>query len=430
MKKRVFIRILTAAMLACPLVLPTVQAGPNSFRYVDQSERLPPDTNQPGTDALDVDFVDVDGDGDLDIFVANGTASPAGRPNKLYINDGSGHFSDETTSRLPGGPAASSAEVEFADVDSDGDLDAIVANVGPEQLLLNNGQGVFTDASSTHLPPPLTNIFDDISIEARFVDVDRDGDQDILIANENPFPPAIGAQNRLLINDGSGHFSDQTATRLPARIDQTEGFAIGDIDRDGDPDLIVVNIGQDFVFINDGTGRFSDQTSNRFPATLDSTRKGVLADFNRDGSLDLFMGNSRNEQSRLYFNNGHGVFTDATADNVPAALHTSTDVEVADLDTDGDLDLYLVNAGVFEVGHGFVGEQNVYLRNNKHGKFIDTTKVHFPQVADPSTDAAFGDVDDDGDLDLLIGNAGSVGFNGKLTLYIRQRCAGAGQNCQ
>ena len=427
MRNREYVCLLTTILLAFLGAFSSGHAGPSSFRYVDESNRLPLDINPLDTDTLDVDFADVDDDGDLDLFVADGTATPAPRLNKLYLNDGTGHFTDETFLRLPNTPPANSTEVEFADVDGDGDVDAIVANLGPEQLLLNDGQGFFSDASSTHLPPPLS-LLEDISSEARFADVDGDGDPDLLITNENPFNPAVGAQNRLWINDGTGHFSDETAARLPARLDQSQGFAVGDIDQDGDLDLIVVNIGQDFVLINiDGTGHFSDETLSRFPPTTDATRKGVLADFNGDGCLDLFMGNSRQQQNQLYFNDCGGIFIEVTSGNVPVRADTTTDVDVVDLDNDGDLDLYITNAGDFQAGHGFLGEQNRYLRNNGHGKFQDKTQVYFPAVADPSTNAAFGDVDSDGDLDLLIGNSTSTG--GEETLYIRQRCPGAGPHC-
>jgi len=311
-------RSLAGALMAAVLVwfgsASAVDAGPSSFRYVDVSDRLPPDINLPATDTLDVDFADVDNDGDLDIFVADGTATPEPRFNKLYINDGDGHFTDETF-RLPSGSPANSTEVDFADIDGDGDVD-----------------------------------------------------------------------------------------------------------------LIVVNIGQDLVLINDGGGHFSDETASRFPVTTDSTRKGVLADFDGDGCLDLFMGNSRNQQNRLYRNDCSGVFSDVTAGNVPTRADTTTDVDVVDLDDDGDLDLYITNAGNFLFGHGFLGDQNVYLRNNGHGAFHDKTAVYFVARADPSTNAAFGDIDGDGDRDLLIGNSTSLG--GEETLYNRRRCPGQGQNCQ
>ena len=411
---------------------PAASAARPDFRYVDESaSRLPPNPNPAGTDALAVELVDVDNDRDLDIFVANGTATGPGRPNVLYINDGTGRFSDESAARLP--PelvVANSARVDFADINGDGAPDAIVANLGREQLLLNDGNGFFEDVSSTHLPqaPPLLG---DISADALFVDVDADGDPDILVANENPFtgPGSPGGQNRLWINDGTGHFTDETAQRLPQRADQTTGFAVGDIDGDRDLDLIVVNLGPDFVLINDGKGKFTDETAGRLPVTSDASRKGILADFDGDGDLDLFMANSRGQQSRMYFNDGSGRFTDVTLRTLPRATHTTTDAELVDLDGDGALDIFLVNAGPFVRNHGFLGEQNVYLRNSGNGRFHPRTVPHFPGVRNPALEADFGDLDGDGDLDLVVANSDAVD-NGRLTIYIRYECPGARARCR
>src|SRR5262245_3710166 len=130
-------------------------SGVPAFRYLERSQSLPPNPNPGDTDTLDVEFTDVDADGDLDLWIIEGTAGPDGRANLLFINDGSGNFTDETAARLPAGPVANSTEIEAADVDGDGDLDAIVANLGPEQLLINDGSGYFSDESFSRLPPPL-----------------------------------------------------------------------------------------------------------------------------------------------------------------------------------------------------------------------------------------------------------------------------------
>jgi hypothetical protein len=121
------------------------------------------------------------GDGDLDIYKAQGTDSLDGGPNQLLINTGSGNFVDESAARLPP-ENLNSTKADWGDVDGDGDLDWIVAQVGREQLLLNDGFGVFADGSS-QLPAGLP-IFADISADARFADVDGDGDLDILVSNE------------------------------------------------------------------------------------------------------------------------------------------------------------------------------------------------------------------------------------------------------
>lgn len=406
-----------SALLALLVAMPAF-AGDQGFRYVDRSNLLPADTNPPDTDSLDVDLADVDRDGDLDLFVAEGTADISGRSSRLLINDGHGRFVDETALRLPA-LVANTTEVSFADVDRDGDLDALLANVGPETLLLNDGTGHFSDVSATHLPAPLS-FLQDISTEGLFVDVDRDRDLDLLVTNEVPFPiPGVtGAQNRLWINDGTGHYSDETAARLPQRLDQSQGHVVLDIDRDGDRDLFVVNIGRDFILVNDGTGHFADETDARFPVTDDSTRHGAAGDVNGDRCPDLFSANSRNQQSRLFLNDCHGKFVEATATALPAATHTSTDIDLIDIDRDGDLDAYLSNAGDFQVGHGFLGEQNVLLLNDGRGRFADATSRYFPAKIDASTDAEFGDVDGDRDPDLVVGNSGATA--GTEALYLRK----------
>ena len=390
-----------------------------SFFFKEEPWRLPEDTTQPGTSSTDVDLVDVDGDGALDLFVAEGTDSIDPRPNRLLLNDGSGEFTDFSATHLPPGPHANSTKVDFGDLDGDGDLDAIVGNVGPEQLLLNDGTGRFIDASD-RLPdaPPL---FSDITADARLADVDGDGDLDVLLSNENPFNPSstAGAQNRLLINDGRAIFTDETAVRLPAATDQTGAMLPGDVDGDGDLDIVVLNRGQDFVLINNGDGFFADQTSTRFPDTSDTSRGGALADLDGDGDLDLVVANSRNEPMALYLNAG-GLFEVHEFGEAPGDSETNTGVEVVDLDEDGDLDIYVPNAGAFISGHGFAGGPDRYFwNNNRKATFKDRTAKHFPEVHDPTTDAAFGDIDGDGDLDLVVGNSGENGDERVFVQYSR-----------
>lgn len=418
--RRVAILLVTLGVMAP--VSPAARGGQGqgeNFVLVEES-RLPPDTSPIGTSTTDVDLVDVDGDGDLDIYKAQGTDAFEGRPDQLLINNGVGHFVDESATRLPP-ENANSLKADFGDVDGDGDLDAIVANVGPEQLLLNNGSGVFTDGSASRLPPPLF-ILDDLSPDARFADVDGDGDLDILVSNEIPFPgPFLGAQDRLWINDGTGRFSDQTATRLPATIDQTAAMLPGDIDGDGDLDIVVLNRGPERVLVNSGAGFFTDETADRFPVTADSTRGGGLADLDRDGDLDLVTGNSRGEPAVIFFNDGRGVFVAGDFGMSPLPDETIAGLELVDLDLDGDLDVYLPNAGALVTGHGFLGGPDRYFRNNGVGHFVERTPSHFDPPDDPTTDAAFGDIDGDGDLDLVVGNSGE---NGGERVFVNYPCAG------
>ena len=143
-------RLPLPALLAIVLAVPATPARSGGdddddrggrFHFVEDSARLGPDTSPAGTSTTDVNLVDVDGDGDLDIYLVEGTDTIAGRPDRLLINDGTGHFEDQSLSRLPAPNNQNSAAADFGDVDGDGDLDALVAGVLGEDLLLNDGNG-------------------------------------------------------------------------------------------------------------------------------------------------------------------------------------------------------------------------------------------------------------------------------------------------
>lgn len=375
--------------------------------FVEDDTRLPASLSEPAdTSTVGLNLVDVDGDGDLDLFIPEGTGGLDGRPNLLLINDGCGFFRDESASRLPQGTVANSTKADFADIDADGDLDAIVANLGPEQLLLNDGHGRFTDASSA-LPPSPDPI--DVSANAHFADINGDGCPDILLANENPFDPdpLHGAQNRALVNDCTGKFVDETHDRLPTVTDQSAALLQGDIDDDGDLDLVVLNRGQERVLINSGDGHFTDETTQRFPVTTDSTRSGALADLDGDGDLDLVTSNSRGQAPALYLNSGRGYFAVAPFNYAEASGETDTELVLLNLNGDRYPDLFIANAGKFDSGHGFEGGPD-HLFENRRGQFVEATSLHanFP-ATQASTAAAVGDIDGDGAPDLIIGGTGT-----------------------
>lgn len=249
--------------------------------WSDVSAQLP----QQLTSIGDAEFGDVDGDGDLDLLLGEWGPLAPGDPNyvggrtRLYRND-SGTFVDVTTTAMPDLLVAWSWDVELVDVDNDWDLDALVScKLCARSLLLrNDGSGHFTD-DPTAIPAATNNY------EFEAMDIDGDGDLDLATLNDGN-----NLRDRLLVNDGSGHFTDESATRLLDNPPADDNAVIWlDADSDGDADLMVAALGNDRLLVNDGSGHFRLAPN----ATPNDTR-GSLAiaavDLDGDGRLDLVQG--------------------------------------------------------------------------------------------------------------------------------------------
>jgi len=332
---------------------------------------------------MDVESADIDGDGDLDIIIANEF-----QPNTILLNDGRGVFT-EATGRFSS-DAHDSEDIAVADFDGDGDLDVIFVSEDDftHEYYLNDGSGHFTEVSD-RLPMSIAN-----AVVAR--DVTGDGFPDLFIGNDG--------QDFLLINDGSGKFIDGTKDRLPVDFTVTQDLELADIDGDGDLDLVAGNEDGNMVMINDGAGRFTDETSARLPIAADmETRKVTFADIDADGDLDIFFSNvafrpGKDRQNRLYINDGRGFFTDETAGRFPIDNESTVDGKFADIDNDGDLDLMEVNFPVKPV--------KVFL-NDGEGSFTEGSAAIFSAV--PSVQGLgleFADLNGDSLLDLYICNRG------------------------
>ncbi|MGD9099002.1 MAG: FG-GAP-like repeat-containing protein, partial [Anaerolineae bacterium] len=318
---------------------------------------------------------DVDGDGYLDILVANG-----GSAQDVYLNDKTGRFAPHPSSPIFGG--GNSRDIALGDVDSDGDLDALVANyVAGQDVYLNDGSGGFS-------PHPSSPTFGGgLSHALVLGDVDGDGDLDTLVANE-------GAEQDVYLNDGIGRFTAHPVSpTFGAAGSSSRDVVLGDVDADGDLDALVANYNQpQNVYLNDGTGRFAAHPiSPTFGGGLSYAL--VLGDADGDGDLDALVANYAQSQD-VYLNDGKGGFSShPSAPTFGDGTSLSRDVTLGDVDGDGDLDALIANDGL---------AQEVYL-NDGRGRFVPHPRVPtFDEGA--SYAAALGDIDGDGDLDALVAN--------------------------
>ena len=360
--------------------------------YTDVSSTNLPSNTLAGL-SMDAAAADVDGDGDLDIVIANEF-----RPNILLINDGNGSFAN-ASNRLPQ-TNRDSEDVALADFDLDGDIDIVIVSEDDQinEYYINNGNGTFADVSNRIVSQGTSNAVE-------LGDFNGDGAPDLFIGNNG--------QNVILINSGTGLFTDETQQRLPAINDVTQDIDFGDVDGDGDIDILVGNEDQNRLLLNNGSGFYSDGTDGRIPfrATPEETREVDLGDVDGDGDLDLlFLNveafvNNADRQNRLLFNDGNGTFTDVTASNLPTDADRSFTGLFVDVDDDNDFDIITGNTN----GNNFGGltPYRVYI-NDGSGMFGDSTASILPEsIAGRGFDILPADFNRDGRLDIFFASRGS-----------------------
>jgi hypothetical protein len=337
--------------------------------------------------ARDVSLGDLDGDGDLDAFFANGRYE-AFKPNTVWTNDGTGRFSDSGQQL---GKPMDTHSAALGDLDADGDLDAWVGNGINCQMFENDGKGGFTAHLCSSTPGDSGAWRWTVALD----DLDGDGDLDAFAAGccgGTTGSSVSQPYNMVWLNDGTGSFQD-SGQRLG--ILGSKAIALGDLDGDRDIDAFVGNSdsmidvhGGDWhnqpnrVWLNDGRGRFRDSGQSLGSA---ETQALALGDVESDGDLDVFVGNDG--PNEVWLNDGRGNFSNSG--QVLGDAYTRV-VALADLDNDGDLDAFVGNVTSSEVwlndGAGNFGPSGQGMRYS--GRHV----------------VALGDVDGNGTPDVFAGS--------------------------
>lgn len=360
-----------------------------------------------------VECVDVDHDGDLDVFFAEGdgfaTAGPQ-RQNILLINKlvelgTAWTFADESVARL-GVNLSNAKGVTTGDVNGDGWVDVLFANAfftDPPSLYINQGAanpGYFTLSSATH---GLTTAYS--SGAAQFADIDDDGDLDLILGDAYNNNPAT--KPHLFFNDGTGHFTEDVAALGASNKSGQMDVDWVDIDNDGDVDFFGSNKftnanGNHYLMLNDGTGHFSD-VSTLIAAGSGSVYEAEAGDLDSDDDVDLFFTSLVGFQEGAVRNNlvgGSLTFTNQAA--LPGAVDDN-EIALCDYDNDGDYDVMVGSLGTHE-----------YLYRNDGGFAFNNQSTQVQSISDSTLDCTFADLNNDGKYDLLTAQGESGIFQNRF----------------
>jgi hypothetical protein len=388
-------------------------------------------------------FFDYDNDGWLDIFLVNGGSfvdpelERASR-NRLYRNKGDGTFAAVDADLDGSGYRMGACAGDF---DNDGRVDLYLTGVGANHLYHNLGDGSFADVTaSAGVTAPVW------SASCAFGDIDNDGDLDLYVVNyvdfavdNNKYCGSRGENRRaychpnvyngladvLYRNDGGGKFTDITAD---AGVHNPDGKGLGivmsDYDRDGWLDIYVANDSvPNFLFRNKGGGKFEDVSlwAGVMVNGEGEPEAGMgtdMADYDGDGWPDIFVTNLDMETNTLYRNTGEGWFEDVTAEAglaEPSRRFVGFGTAFFDYDNDTDLDLIVANGHVLDNVSSMrdsitYEQQNLLFRHDANGLFTSVADASGPGLAleKVGRGLAVGDIDNDGDLDVLVANNGQT----------------------
>ena len=382
-------------------------------------------------------LLDFDSDGRLDIYFTNGrppgSATAAG--NRLYRNAGDWKFEDVSAAS---GTADDSLGLgcAAADIDGDGLVDLYVTNLGPNRLYRNLGGGRFTDIAAK-----AGVAGDSMDAGAVFFDMDRDGDLDLYVASymddtkvehaplvyrgvPGYWPPTSyeAAPDQLYENLGNGSFVDVSETSGIRTVLPGRGLGVlsADFNGDGNADLYVANdMSENFMFIGDGEGGFEEQgLFNGSALGQDGSPLGSMGldsgDFDGDGSFDLIVTNYHKQLNALYHNEGKFGFSDQAlsrgmGDSTLPMVGWGT--RLLDYDNDGQLDLFVANGHLedqidrYDQSSEYRQRNQLYRGENK--RFTEITNGGGNGLGEKlsSRGAAFGDIDNDGDIDIVVCNS-------------------------
>ncbi len=421
------------------IVFEEVPPENSGIRWVHEnamsSRRHLPETVGPGCA-----FFDYDNDGWMDLYLVNSGRSDFYAPsgplkNALYRNDRDGTFTDVTDEAgVAGGRFGMGVVV--ADYDGDGWQDLYVTNYGPNYLYRNNGDGSFSDVAGAAgvLAPGW-------STSGVWFDYDGDGSLDLFVCSFVRYDRSLSRRcfdrlrkrtyyclptlfdptpSHLFRNDGNGRFTDVSReSGISAHPGKAFGVVATDVNTDGDLDLFVANdTVADFLFVNQGNGKFREMGLWAGVAFDDGgkPRSGMgvdATDYDGDGRQDLFVSNIDHEVFSLYRNQGDLTFTDEAADIGKLTwLLSGWGLRFFDADNDGDADLFLANGHpddmVEEFRPGLAYREPLLYFENVDGRFSDRSR-RSGDVFSRSFSArglATGDLDNDGDLDVIVTDNG------------------------
>jgi hypothetical protein len=411
-------------------------------------------------------LLDYDRDGDLDVLLVQGDLfDPATAVDRLTFPPPSTHWPGHRLFRnelIPGGKLKFTDVTERAgmkrrgygmgvavgDYDNDGDPDLYITGFGSNVLYRNLGNGTLSDATGeAGVDDPRW------SSSAAFVDYDRDGRLDLFVANYVDFTVAnnkkcyspsgardycspnayAGEPASLFHNEGQGRFRDVSRKAGVTKPGPGLGVAIGDWNRDGWIDIYVANDqSANHLWVNRGDGTFEEGGLMAGAAyNADGNPEAGMGvdsgDFDNDGDEDLFVVNLTGQKCALYLNDGNGNFDDRTAPfalEAPSRPFTGFGARWFDFDHDGWMDLFVANGSVFTVeaqrGSPFPFRQRSQLYRNSGGRtFIEIRSGASLAREEVGRGAAFGDLDNDGDIDIVVSNS-----NGPARLLLNEASAG------